>query len=358
MKMKAVCEATGLTDRTIRYYMEEELISPAYTENYLGRKTFDFSEANIEALNDIAVLRKFGFSIPEIRQMLLNPEEIPRIVNELRERKQAHIDEETQLLQALSRLNTAYSYTVPELADHLSEPVVNTPLPAEDTSLLARIMRGCGIYILVRLCMMVGAFVLLILTIVIAARIPVEYVETTDIADYANYPKVDKTDFEHQFIHSFFPEAIDDSFCDVIFSYKSENLDTYGFEAYLEFRIEDPAEFNQFISTLADEDRWKPFAFDSSFKECSIENILDLDTDDPYDPESLYEYQIVQAKIRKILYSSENQRIIFVAIGVYDGGGVGTNYLNVFFDRFDIDPVAYEQTADTSDGKGPYDLDE
>ena len=39
MKIKAVCEATGLTDRTVRYYIEEELISPVYTENYLGRKT-------------------------------------------------------------------------------------------------------------------------------------------------------------------------------------------------------------------------------------------------------------------------------------------------------------------------------
>ena len=66
MKIKAVCEATGLTDRAIRYYIEEKLISPAYTENYLGRKTFDFSEWDLQQLNDIAVLRKFGFSIAEI----------------------------------------------------------------------------------------------------------------------------------------------------------------------------------------------------------------------------------------------------------------------------------------------------
>lgn len=34
MKIKAVCEATGLTDRTVRYYIEEGLIAPFYTENY------------------------------------------------------------------------------------------------------------------------------------------------------------------------------------------------------------------------------------------------------------------------------------------------------------------------------------
>ena len=36
MKIKTVCEKTGLTDRTIRYYIEEGLVSPSYTENYLG----------------------------------------------------------------------------------------------------------------------------------------------------------------------------------------------------------------------------------------------------------------------------------------------------------------------------------
>lgn len=347
MKMKAVCEATGLTDRTVRYYIEEGLISPVFTENYLGRKTFDFSESNIKALCDIAVLRKFGFSILEIKEMLLHPEEIPRIVSDLQQRKQAHIDEETELLKALSRLNTARAYTVPELADNLSEPVANTPLPKEDLSFWRILTRGCGTYILVRLGMILCGLVLLIIFFVIAALIPVEYNETTDIADYGHYPNVKTTDIEHILIHSFFPESIKDSFCDVRFSYKSEDLDTYGFEAYLEFNIENSLEFYHHISSIADEQQWKDFAFDGNFKEYSIKNELVLDVDDPYDPESLFQHQIIQSDIRKILYSPESQTIIYVAIGVQDGGGVGTNYLNVFFNRFSIDPVEYERSADS-----------
>ena len=50
MKIKAVCEATGLTDRTVRYYIEEGLLSPKYTENYLGRKNYDFSQQDIKNL--------------------------------------------------------------------------------------------------------------------------------------------------------------------------------------------------------------------------------------------------------------------------------------------------------------------
>jgi DNA-binding transcriptional MerR regulator len=356
MKIKAVCEATGLTDRTIRYYVEEKLISPAYTENYLGRKTFDFSESIVKQLNDIAVLRKFGFSIAEIREMLLHPEGIPQIVNELQERKHAHINEETELLRALSQLNTSRSYTVAALADSLSEPVANTPLPAEDTSWLNIFLSGCGKYTLFRLGSIVAGCIFICLWILICALIPADYVETTDIADYGHYPNVKTTDIEHILIHSFFPESLKDSFSDIRFSYKAENIDNYGFEAYLEFRIENPLEFDQYIDSIAEEQQWKDFAFDSNFKEFSIKNELCLDVDDPYDPKSLFQHQIIQADIRKVLYSLESQTIIYVAIGVHDGGGVGTNYLNVFFSRFGIDPVEYGQTTDSPYMKGSYDI--
>ena len=134
MKMKAVSEATGLTDRTIRYYIEETLISPMYTENYLGRKTFDFSESDIQQLNDIAVLRKFGFSIAEIKEMIHYPKCIIRIAKELQTRKQSSVHEEQSLLATLSRLDTSHNYTVSELAAFLSAPVHEATLPAEDAN--------------------------------------------------------------------------------------------------------------------------------------------------------------------------------------------------------------------------------
>ena len=98
MKIKTVCELTELTDRTIRYYIEEQLISPSYTENYLGRKSFDFSKSDIQQLQDIAILRKFGFSIAEIKKMLSAPSQIIPIVKELQQRKQNTINEENSLL--------------------------------------------------------------------------------------------------------------------------------------------------------------------------------------------------------------------------------------------------------------------
>ena len=50
MKMKTVCEQTGLTDRAVRYYIEEGLIDPEYIENYLGRRAYAFSDQDIAAL--------------------------------------------------------------------------------------------------------------------------------------------------------------------------------------------------------------------------------------------------------------------------------------------------------------------
>lgn len=135
MKIKTVCELTGLTDRTVRYYIEEQLISPAYTENYLGRKSFDFTESDVQQLKDISVLRKFGFSIAEIKEMYSNPDQIFPIVKNLQQRKQDVIEEENTRLTALLRLDENRRYTFSELAECLSAPVVNEPVPAEDCKL-------------------------------------------------------------------------------------------------------------------------------------------------------------------------------------------------------------------------------
>ena len=74
MKMKVICEETGLTSRAVRVYIEEGLISPTYTENYLGRRTFKFAQEDVSALQNIATLRKYGFSIAEIREILSDPQ--------------------------------------------------------------------------------------------------------------------------------------------------------------------------------------------------------------------------------------------------------------------------------------------
>lgn len=133
MKIGAVCEQTGLTDRTVRFYTEEGLLSPGYTKNYLGRKSFDFSEEDVAMLKDIAVLRKYGFSIPEIKTILEDPAKSVEIIEALRLKKKDTIQSEQELLDALLALEQGRAYTVPELAEALNTPkLAKQKLPDDD----------------------------------------------------------------------------------------------------------------------------------------------------------------------------------------------------------------------------------
>lgn len=80
-KMREVCQRTGLTEKTIRFYIQENMISPQ-VELGLHYHAYRFSDSDIERLKNIAALRKADFSISEIKTMLTNPDEAPRILAE------------------------------------------------------------------------------------------------------------------------------------------------------------------------------------------------------------------------------------------------------------------------------------
>lgn len=126
MKIKEICEKTGLTDRTVRYYIEEKLISPFYTENYLGRKSFNFSEEDLERLKEIATLRAFGFSVEEIKDISLGSLKSQEIIEQVRQRTEESLDESQRRLRALSGLELSDEVGISPLAQKLSsaDPIV------------------------------------------------------------------------------------------------------------------------------------------------------------------------------------------------------------------------------------------
>ena len=78
------------------------------------------------------------------------------------------------------------------------------------------------------------------------------------------------------------------------------------------------------------------FRYDAAYQEYTVI--------DEFLPSSQYENGIVSiryAKIGKILCCPEKQEVIFVALGVYDGGVARTDFLCVYFNRFQIDPKEY-----------------
>ena len=69
MKIKDVSQITWLSKKTIRFYEEEGLIEPEKTYQN-GRAYRTYTQAHIQTLNDVALLRRARFSVEEIKTIL------------------------------------------------------------------------------------------------------------------------------------------------------------------------------------------------------------------------------------------------------------------------------------------------
>ena len=145
MRIKEVCERTGLTDRAIRYYIDAALLSPEYSENYLGRKNYSFSEEDITSLNEVLVLRNIGFSVPEIATIQKDPEKIAELVSALSKRTTEEFEKDRGILAILSRLELSRIHNISELADAVTaiESVPKNAPPDDEALWTDRILSGC-----------------------------------------------------------------------------------------------------------------------------------------------------------------------------------------------------------------------
>lgn len=80
MRIKEVCKITGLTDKAVRTYINNQLINPTYTENYAGRKNYSFDDNDVDALNKIVLLRKYDFSLSDIKLLLNSDDNIIQVL--------------------------------------------------------------------------------------------------------------------------------------------------------------------------------------------------------------------------------------------------------------------------------------
>ncbi len=150
MKIKTVSEITGLTARAIRVYIDEQLIAPRFTENYLGRRAFDFSEEDVSALQNIATLRKYGFSIDEIRNILLDAQNSIAIIESVKERTKTQMEECSERLSVLSRVEDNKAYSIAELSAVLSQVDTKLEIPIEHPNLnVIKIVKGIAVFVIV-----------------------------------------------------------------------------------------------------------------------------------------------------------------------------------------------------------------
>lgn len=184
-----------------------------------------------------------------------------------------------------------------------------------------------------------------LICLAIHSVIPRQYI-TTSIDDYGVYTGNYDNDFPEEFISSFFPDEIEANFKNVSYSYRAQKSDTYAFEAFLEFEIEDENQYQNFVDTVSTNRVATEFPYDTSFIQYVVSDEFVPTVFDGKSQTDPYVVNIRFAEIGKILCSDKDNKIIFVAIGVYDGGVVKTDFLNVYFDKFEINPSEYNQSAE------------
>lgn len=131
MKIQEVFEATGLSKRTIRFYIEKELIDPEVYEK--GDKEYrEYSEQDIADLRSIAELRKASFSIAQIKQMMDKPKSIPGVFEEYRAEVRSGAKNFGELLRAVENVDTDKVADIHKLASALGSIAANRELPEID----------------------------------------------------------------------------------------------------------------------------------------------------------------------------------------------------------------------------------
>ena len=135
MKIKEVITKTGLTDRAIRLYIENELVKPECDENYNGRKSIEFSENDVENLKNIALLRKADFSIQEIKALQMGGETAQNIIKDYINRTNEKIQFNTEIIEKIGTLANEENITIEIICEKLSSNLENEQVPAEDMEL-------------------------------------------------------------------------------------------------------------------------------------------------------------------------------------------------------------------------------
>ena len=135
MKMKEVLVQTGLTDRAVRLYIDNGLIAPDIEENYSGRKNIEFSQTDIDRLKNIALLRKIGFSIPDIKEISQGSENTKTIIEAFIQQKQENIESDTLILEQIKNISLDSKITMESLCIQLSSTAENKQVPKEDLQL-------------------------------------------------------------------------------------------------------------------------------------------------------------------------------------------------------------------------------
>lgn len=142
MRMKEVCERTGLTDRAVRLYIESGLVSPDTEHNYAGRRTIIFNEEDIKKLEAVAILRRADFSISDIGEMQTCPESISDIVIRHREAMEREVKNKMDIIDSLDACVQSDFADYFDVASLIRSSASKNNIPKEDSGMNRRDIRN------------------------------------------------------------------------------------------------------------------------------------------------------------------------------------------------------------------------
>ena len=170
MKIKQVMVETGLTDRAIRLYIENELVKPECDENYNGRKSIEFSETDVENLKNIALLRKADFSIQEIKALQMGGETAQNTIKEYINRTNEKIKFNSEIIEKIGTLADEENITIEIICEKLSSNLANEQVPTEDMELSPKEQKEKHIFTVISVIgMVLSGFAIFILQFTISS---------------------------------------------------------------------------------------------------------------------------------------------------------------------------------------------
>ena len=131
MKIKEVAKATGLTEKTIRYYENRGLVIPQAREQN-GRSFRDYSPENVAALKAVSTLRRARFPVEEIARMQKDPESIGEVIRDYEESVEEAYASLGRIRELLRQEDLSAAADIYALAEKLRPATEDIPLPKQD----------------------------------------------------------------------------------------------------------------------------------------------------------------------------------------------------------------------------------
>jgi hypothetical protein len=160
---------------------------------------------------------------------------------------------------------------------------------------------------------------------------------TYEITDISQYRTIPGTNYYGKYIAKYsnlvMPKEIEDFFIVEKYSLMYDVLDETH-EEYLEIRIEDEAQYQEYIHEIIGDKETEEFFYDNTYQEYVVNDSIGLTYTNN-------ETNLIIAKIQKIVFSDSMNKIVFLSLVIPGGYGPIDSGRFCYFKKFNINVATY-----------------